>query len=77
MPKRCVAINCAHSSAQLYRWPKGDEERATKWTAFVACKRMNWSRSIHSVLCLDHFSEDSFANLPSFKLGFSDRLVLE
>ena len=63
MPKRCVAAGCNNTvdnGVSVYTFPK-DEALKKKWTDQVKRTRDYWAgATVNSVLCSDHFTEDSF-----------------
>ena len=63
MVKRCVAAGCSNTysdGVSLFLFLK-DHARRLQWTKQVQRTRAEWKGpSEHSVLCSDHFDEDSF-----------------
>ena len=71
MPERCVVYGCNNTAStikgiSLYRIPYfGDsrpiaKSRRQKWVSFIQRKRDKWQPSISSVVCSQHFTEESF-----------------
>ena len=63
MPKRCVAAGCnntVENGVSVYTFPK-DEALKKKWIDQVKRTRDCWTgATVNSVLCSEHFTEDSF-----------------
>ena len=61
MPKRCVAAGCNNTvdnGVSVYTFPK---DEVLKWTDQVKRTRDCWAGpTVNSVLCSEHFTEDSF-----------------
>ena len=63
MPKGCVAAGCnntVENGVSVYTFPK-DEALKKKWIDQVKRTRDCWrGATVNSVLCSEHFTEDSF-----------------
>ena len=79
MVNSCVAFGCSNNyktGVSVFKFPK-DAELRKKWIQQVKRTRAKWNGpSPHSVLCGEHFTEDSFEPLPN-KLGIKKRAVLK
>ena len=71
MPERCVVYGCNNTSSSkkgisLYHIPYWEDnrpvakDRRKKWLDFIRRKRDKWTPSFGSVVCSEHFTEDSF-----------------
>ena len=73
MVKRCVAAGCTNTNSQgvgLFIFPKEAKLRS-QWTKEVKKTRDKWQGpSDSSVLCGDHFTEDSFEPATHLKAQF-------
>ena len=77
MPNCSVAFGCNNTSKQegisVFHFPK-DEKLRKKWIEQVKRTRDKWSGpTAHSVVCSDHFSEDSFQDECKLSLSFGIR----
>ena len=61
MVKHCVAAECSNTyKVSLYKFPQ-DSTIRQEWTRQVKRIRADWSGpSDHSILCSEHFTDDSF-----------------
>ena len=62
MVNRCVAAGCSSTPSErisLHKFP-ADPKLREKWVKQVRRTRAQWTPTKHSVLCSEHFSEDSF-----------------
>ena len=62
MVNRCVAAGCSNTPSErisLHKFP-ADPKLREKWVKQVRRTRAQWTPTKHSVLCSEHFSEDSF-----------------
>lgn len=62
MVNRCVAAGCSNTPSErisLHKFP-ADLKLREKWVKQVRRTRAQWTPTKHSVLCSEHFSEDSF-----------------
>ena len=79
MVNSCVAFGCSNNyktGVSLFKFPR-DVELRKKWIQQVKRTRAKWTGpSPHSVLCSEHFAEDSFEPSTN-KLGIKKRVVLK
>lgn len=62
MVNRCVAAGCSNTPSErisLHKFP-ADLKLREKWVKQVRRTRAQWTPTKYSVLCSEHFSEDSF-----------------
>lgn len=62
MVNRCVAAGCSNTPSErisLHKFPV-DPKLREKWVKQVRRTRAQWTPTKNSVLCSEHFSEDSF-----------------
>ena len=79
MVNYCVAFGCNNSykdGVSLFKFPK-DPNLREAWVKQVKRTRDKWTGpSQHSVLCCNHFTEDSFEPSPA-TMGIKKRVVLK
>ena len=69
----CCAYGCTNNQGQgkgLFRFPSAQTDRVRREAWILAVSRKGWSPSISSVVCSDHFTEDSFVHPPSLIQDF-------
>uniref|UniRef100_A0A8C6LWE6 THAP domain-containing protein 1 n=1 Tax=Nothobranchius furzeri TaxID=105023 RepID=A0A8C6LWE6_NOTFU len=74
MVKRCSVVGCG-SSVGLHSFPL-DFEIRRQWLRAIGVQD-NSQLPPGAVVCNQHFTRDSFANMMEFELGYSARLRLK